>query len=128
MLCTSSRTWLLYHYQNRFHLTPLSYKSLEFAAGFCSDQCAEGIVAIAENTLRYVFLLPFQHYFSIIAVEKLGASFNQLSFPLKYTPRKMVVHPTAGTIMVIESDHASYTDHTKDQKRNEMANVGNYLI
>lgn len=110
VLCTSSRTWLLYHYQNRFHLTPLSYKSLEFAAGFCSDQCAEGIVAIAENTLR------------IIAVEKLGASFNQLSFPLKYTPRKMVVHPTAGTIMVIESDHASYTDHTKDQKRNEMAN------
>lgn len=52
-MAASSRAWLLYDYQNRFHLTPLSYAALEFAAGFSSEQCPEGIVAIAENTLRY---------------------------------------------------------------------------
>lgn len=49
----SSRTWLLYYYQNRFHLTPLSYEPLEYAAGFASEQCPEGVVAIAHNTLRF---------------------------------------------------------------------------
>lgn len=48
----SSRTWLLYFYQNRFHLTPLSYETLEYASGFASEQCPEGIVAISVNTLR----------------------------------------------------------------------------
>lgn len=67
----SSRSWLSYYYQNRFHLTPLSYESLEYAAGFSSEQCPEGIVAISTNTLR------------ILALEKLGAVFNQVRlFPL----------------------------------------------
>ncbi|KJH51822.1 hypothetical protein DICVIV_02013 [Dictyocaulus viviparus] len=109
VLCTSSRSWLLYHYQNRFHLTPLSYVTLESASSFSSEQCLEGIVAIAENTLR------------IMAVEKLGASFNHISYPLKFTPRRMIVHPTATTLMMIETDHAAYTTTTLDRKRNDMA-------
>ena len=76
VLAMSSRTWLSYTYQNRFHLTPLSYESLEYASGFASEQCPEGIVAISTNTLR------------ILALEKLGAVFNQVSHPLKYTPRR----------------------------------------
>ena len=78
VLAMSSRTWLSYTYQNRFHLTPLSYESLEYASGFASEQCPEGIVAISTNTLR------------ILALEKLGAVFNQVSHPLKYTPRRFV--------------------------------------
>lgn len=62
----SSRSWLSYYYQNRFHLTPLSYESLEYASGFSSEQCPEGVVAISTNTLR------------ILALEKLGAVFNQV--------------------------------------------------
>ena len=50
----SSRTWLSYTYQSRFHLTPLSYEMLEYASGFMSDHCPEGIVAIAANTLRLI--------------------------------------------------------------------------
>jgi len=50
----SSRSWLSYTYQSRFHLTPLSYETLEYASGFASEQCPEGIVAISTNTLRYV--------------------------------------------------------------------------
>ena len=67
VLAMSSRTWITYYYQNRFHLTPLSYESLEYAAGFSSEQCPEGIVAISTNTLR------------ILALEKLGAVFNQVT-------------------------------------------------
>ncbi|CAJ0927414.1 unnamed protein product, partial [Mesorhabditis belari] len=110
VLCTSSRSWLLYHYQNRFHLTPLSYPSLEFASSFASEQCAEGVVAITENTLR------------IIAVEKLGGAFNEVIHKLALTPRRMVVHPSANTIMMIETDHATYTEQMKNKKRNDMAN------
>ncbi|GMR55853.1 hypothetical protein PMAYCL1PPCAC_26048 [Pristionchus mayeri] len=109
IMCASSRSWLLYHFQNRFHLTPLSYTPLEYAAGFVSEQCPEGIVAIAENTLR------------ILAVEKLGVAFNFVQHDLKYTPRKMLVHPSAGVLMIIEADHAAYTEASKTRKRNEMA-------
>ncbi|PAV75017.1 hypothetical protein WR25_06349 isoform C [Diploscapter pachys] len=109
VMCCSSRSWLLYHFQKRFHLTPFSYIPLDYASSFSSYRCPEGIVAIAENTLR------------ILVAEKLGVSFNQQSIPLKYTPRSMVVHPNAPVIMLIETDHATYTEATKTVKRNEMA-------
>ena len=67
MLAVSSRSWLSFWYQSRFHLSPLSYELLEYASGFASEQCPEGIVAIAANTLR------------ILALEKLGTVFNQVS-------------------------------------------------
>ncbi len=54
VLAVSSRSWLSYTYQSRFHLIPLSYEALEYASGFSSEQCPEGIVAICENSLRYV--------------------------------------------------------------------------
>ncbi len=52
VLAVSSRSWLSYTYQSRFHLIPLSYEALEYASGFSSEQCPEGIVAICENSLR----------------------------------------------------------------------------
>lgn len=73
----SSRSWLSYYYQNRFHLTPLSYESLEYAAGFSSEQCPEGIVAISTNTLR------------ILALEKLGAVFNQVCLTISGVHHKI---------------------------------------
>ncbi|XP_071549273.1 splicing factor 3B subunit 3 [Panulirus ornatus] len=109
VLAMSSRSWLSYYYQNRFHLTPLSYESLEYAAGFSSEQCPEGIVAISTNTLR------------ILALEKLGAVFNQVSHPLEYTPRKFVIHQESGHLVVIETDHNAYTEDTKRQRKMQMA-------
>lgn len=38
VLAMSSRTWLSYYHQNRFHLTPLSYECLEYASGFSSGK------------------------------------------------------------------------------------------
>jgi len=109
VLAMSSRTWITYYYQNRFHLTPLSYESLEYAAGFSSEQCPEGIVAISTNTLR------------ILALEKLGAIFNQNSYPLDFTPRRFVVHPETNHLILIETDHNAYTEETKQARKLQMA-------
>uniref|UniRef100_A0A3Q4GIV9 Splicing factor 3b, subunit 3 n=1 Tax=Neolamprologus brichardi TaxID=32507 RepID=A0A3Q4GIV9_NEOBR len=109
VLAMSSRSWLSYSYQSRFHLTPLSYETLEYASGFASEQCPEGIVAISTNTLR------------ILALEKLGAVFNQVAFPLQYTPRKFVIHPETNNLILIETDHNAYTEATKAQRKQQMA-------
>uniref|UniRef100_A0A4W6DGI9 Splicing factor 3B subunit 3 n=1 Tax=Lates calcarifer TaxID=8187 RepID=A0A4W6DGI9_LATCA len=109
VLAMSSRSWLSYSYQSRFHLTPLSYETLEYASGFASEQCPEGIVAISTNTLR------------ILALEKLGAVFNQVAFPLQCTPRKFVIHPETNNLILIETDHNAYTEATKAQRKQQMA-------
>lgn len=109
VLAMSNRSWLSYYYQSRFYLTPLSYGSLEYASGFSSEQCPEGIVAISTNILR------------ILALEKLGAVFNQVSFPLEYTPRKFIIHPETNNLILIETEHNAYTEETKRQRRLQMA-------
>lgn len=56
VLGLSSRSWLQYAYQGRQQLSSLSYEAIDFASGFSSEQCPEGIVAIAGNSLRYTVL------------------------------------------------------------------------
>jgi splicing factor 3B subunit 3 len=109
VLALSSRSWLSYMYQGRFHLTPLSYEMLEYASGFASEQCPEGIVAISVNTLR------------ILALEKLGAVFNQEVRSLKYTPRKFAINADHNLLYVIETDHLSFTEQVKQQRKQQMA-------
>ncbi|KAH8061458.1 hypothetical protein JL722_4081 [Aureococcus anophagefferens] len=62
----SPRAWLCYAHAGRLETAPLSYDALEHAAGFKSEQCPEGVVAIA-STLR------------IFVPDKLGETFNQAS-------------------------------------------------
>ena len=109
VLAVSSRSWLSYVYQSRFHLTPLSYDLLDFVSGFSSEQCPEGIVAIASNTLR------------ILSLEKLGVIFNQVATPLQYTPRKLEIHPPTGNLLIIETDHNAFTEATKAHRKQQMA-------
>jgi len=109
LLAISSRAWLCYYHQNRLHLTPLSYEMLEYASSFSSDQCREGIVAIASNTLR------------ILSLENFGDVFNQQSMELELTPRKFVVNPDTGRIVIIETDHNAMTKEMKQLRRQQMA-------
>ena len=44
-----------------------------------------------------------------------------MSFPLEFTPRKFVVHPESGMMIIIETDHNAYTDDTKTQRKIQMA-------
>lgn len=56
-----------------------------------------------------------------MALEKLGAVFNQITYPLKYTPRRFVVHAPSQNLIVIETDHAAFTEQAKRARREELA-------
>jgi splicing factor 3B subunit 3 len=96
VLALSSRPWVAYTHAGRFHMTPLSYVQLDYGAQFTSEICPEGIVAISTNTLR------------IITLDKLGEMFNQIETPLRYTPRRFVIHPLTYLMVIIETDHNAY--------------------
>lgn len=63
-----------------------------------------------------------------MALEKLGAVFNQVAFPLQYTPRKFVIHPETNNLVLIESDHNAYTEATKAQRKQQMAEVRSAVL
>ncbi|CAN6471238.1 unnamed protein product [Victoria cruziana] len=107
MLCLSSRPWLGYIHQGHFLLTPLSYETLEYAASFSSDQCAEGVVAVAGDALR------------VFTIERLGETFNETAIPLRYTPRKFVLHPKKKLLVIIESDQGAFTAEERESARKE---------
>jgi len=104
VLALSSRPWLSYQLQSRIHLNPLSYDALEYAASFTSEQCLEGVVAIAGNELK------------IFTIEKFGQVFNETAVPLTYTPRRFVVNPVHKSIAIIETDHQTFSPSAKKKK------------
>ncbi|XP_010939835.1 spliceosome-associated protein 130 A [Elaeis guineensis] len=108
MLCLSSRPWLGYIHQGHFLLTPLSYETLEYAASFSSDQCAEGVVAVAGDALR------------VFTIERLGETFNETVIPLRYTPRKFVLQPKRKNLIIIESDQGAFTAEEREAARKEL--------
>lgn len=63
--------------------------------GFASDQCPEGFVSVVKNTLR------------ILAVENVGDTFNQSATRLRYTPRRLVIHPEHKNLIIAESEHGA---------------------
>ncbi|KAJ0978160.1 hypothetical protein J5N97_013634 [Dioscorea zingiberensis] len=76
MLCLSKSSLAWLYSSGHFLLTPLSYETLEYAASFSSDQCAEGVVAVAGDALR------------VFTIERLGETLNETSIPLKiYSPQ-----------------------------------------
>ncbi|GAB4816845.1 hypothetical protein N2152v2_003891 [Parachlorella kessleri] len=93
MLALSSRPWLGYSGMGKFNLVPMSYEALDYASGFSSEQCPEGFVAVAKNTLR------------VLTIERLGEFFNQQALRLRYTPRKFTIHPDHKVLLIAESDH-----------------------
>lgn len=103
VLAFSSRPWLSYTFQNRLHLTPLSSEPLESASSFASEQCPEGFVCITESSLR------------VVALERLGQLFHQNVFPLRYTPRKAVVHPSTKHLVILETDQNTYPESIRKE-------------
>lgn len=98
VMALTTRPWIMYNNQGRYHQAPVSYEALEFVAPFCSEQCPEGVVAVTGATLR------------IFTVDNLGEQFNQTVVPLKYSPRKLCRLPNSKQVVVIESDHNEYSD------------------
>lgn len=96
VMAFSSRTWLLYTYQDLLQTQPLIYDTLEYACNLSASMCPDGLIGISGNTLR-IFTIP-----------KLGEKLKQDSTPLTYTPRKIVGYPYAPIFYTIEADHRTY--------------------
>lgn len=86
-------------------VSPLSYGSLTAASSFSSDMLpAGGVVALSGENLK------------ILMIERFGEAFHSISLPLRYTPRRMALHPRPAPptallpygvqlACIIESDH-----------------------
>jgi splicing factor 3B subunit 3 len=75
-------------------------EALDYAAPFCSPQCQEGIVSLSHQRL-------------IILAAKIGEVFDQVTIPLRYTPRRMVLHGKTRRIVIVESDQRVVLDQYK---------------
>lgn len=64
-------------------------------------------MAVVKNTLR------------ILSVENVGEAFNQSISRLRYTPRRLLIHPDYKTLIVAESDYQAVpiADNPELQKR-----------
>ena len=76
----------------------------------------------------WIHLIIFFKLFRILALEKLGAVFNQVSTPVQYTPRKLVFHVESKNLIMIETDHNAYTEETKETRKKQMAKVEQFFI
>lgn len=103
MLALSNRPWLGYSDQGKFNQVPISCDQLDYAAPFASEQCPEGFVAVSGSTLR------------VLTIERLGDFFNAQQLKLRYTPRKLAIHPDYNVLVVAESDAATvpYSQRTR---------------
>ncbi|KAK9453837.1 CPSF A subunit region-domain-containing protein [Dipodascopsis uninucleata] len=104
VLALSSRPWLAYTHTVNFMVTPLAYESLEYGCGFSSEQCPEGVVGIEGSNLR------------IFTMEHLGDKIKQDLVPLKYTPRRLIKHPTEAVFYTVESDTNTLSPSSRSQK------------
>ena len=88
-------------------------------------------VCMVEHKQRHFnFFFSFLFFHRILALEKLGAVFNQVATPLQYTPRKFVIHPQSNNLIIIESDHNAFSDAVKEEKKQQIAEVcsKNFII
>ena len=101
IMVLSSRSWLAYFHHDTYCMSPLTVPSLEHVASMSVDACPEALVALSEKDLV------------VYAFEELGVTFNQQITDLNATPRGFATHPFLNTLIVIESDHRSYTEEEK---------------
>ncbi|KAI3388894.1 hypothetical protein SNEBB_006727 [Seison nebaliae] len=109
LLALSSRSWLGYMSHDHFEITPLSYNDLlEYGAGFSSQQCADGLVAISGATLR------------ILGLEKLNVKFHETQMKLNHTPRRFIVNPANRHAYIIERDYLALTISGKKERKEQL--------
>ncbi len=58
--------------------------------------------------------------YRIFTPERLGEIFNQEEIPLRYTPRKMLIHPTTNYLITLETDHNVYPANIKGGLRQRL--------
>ncbi|TIC28406.1 hypothetical protein E3Q11_01879 [Wallemia mellicola] len=93
VMALSTRTFLNYAHGDQMYFTPLLYEPLDQVSSFNAELCPDGLIGISDTVLR-IFTLP-----------NVGQRMKQDSVALSYTPRKILLHPTAPLFLTIESDH-----------------------
>jgi splicing factor 3B subunit 3 len=119
VVALSSRNWLSYVHTGRFHMVPLSYHVMEYVSSFCSEQCPDGLVCV-NNELHPSTGKVVSSFLRIVTIDRLGVLFNQTVLPLKYTPRRMAVHPISQLMAIVETDHNAYNESQKAELREAM--------
>lgn len=89
-----------------------------FGSVCCAVRYSKYWHRMCSDFLLALSLLSFNR---ILALEKLGAVFNQQAIPLQYTPRQFVIDSVSNNIVVIESDHNALTEQTKQERKQQMA-------
>lgn len=109
ILASSSKPWLGYNFMSKYYTTVLNNLTIDYASSFSSEICAEGIVALSGNTLK------------IFSIERLGEVFSQNILNLRYTPRKMIIHPENNNIIILEADQNVYSKAEKEIIKKEIS-------
>jgi splicing factor 3B subunit 3 len=109
ILASSNKPWLGYNFMSKYYTTVLNNLTIDYASSFSSEICAEGIVALSGNTLK------------IFSIEKLGEVFSQNILNLRYTPRKMIIHPENNNIIILEADQNVYSKTEKEIIKKEIS-------
>jgi len=54
VMAFSTRSWLLYTFQDLLQTQPLIYDQLEYGWSFSASMCSDGLIGISGNTLRWI--------------------------------------------------------------------------
>jgi splicing factor 3B subunit 3 len=109
ILAVSSKPWLAYTYMSKYNIVPLYTEPITYACGLHTESFSNGIVTVNNNTLR------------IFSVEKLGEIFTQKIIPLRYTPRKILIHPENNNIITLEAEQYSIEKKLKDSFKKQIS-------
>lgn len=110
LVANSSHPYLCYKYMGKYYSDAISMPSIECVTSFNAEQCNEGIITITGDELK------------IIKVDNLNDKFSQNSYPLRYTPRKLLLTPMK-TLITIESDPHSYSNHDKEIFKEKISQI-----
>jgi len=106
LVAISSRTWLYHTHNGKLQVLPLNFESndrgeLTYISNLNSDIVSQGYALISQRD------------FLISSLDNLGDQFTQTQLPLKYTPRKICIHPVSKRILVLETDHNALRESEK---------------
>jgi splicing factor 3B subunit 3 len=109
VLAVSSKPWLAYTYMSKYNIAPLNTEPIGYASSIHTESLNHCMVSIYNGVLR------------IFSVDKLSEIFTQKIIPLRYTPRKILIHPENNNIITIEAEQYSIDKKQKDSFKKQIA-------
>merc|ERR1711920_86307 len=125
MIALSKRPWIGYMEKTKYALIPISYDKIQSVTTLISETKTEGFVAVAGPKLGTIGSRGTLRFFHL---EKLSESFSQQCIQLRFTPRRILIHPEMKVIVVCETENyiisSNYNQELKKIK-NSLKNCNN---